>query len=150
MGLLYLCVYLQLCLYYYFKLTRIINHPLLEAGYIIGMLGFWGGILGIQYIMIKSFASEMGALETLGYSRLQYGALFFLKFIITSSAAFALSFILFQILYATDYFQAIPVRDVMIMHGNIFWRLFLTFNGFTLIFILLESGKDPLLMLKTK
>ena len=93
----------------------------------------------------------MGALETLGYSRLSYGFSFVLQitfFLLTG--LFLGTSISIAMYYATPLLPAIPVSGLALLMLRAAMIQVVVFLPITALFVFLISLSDPYLMVKTK
>ena len=133
-----------------FKEVGQLKEQALEVGYLIGFLGFLAGISGVLFLIIRNHRSEMGALETLGYSRLSYGFSFVLQITFVLLIGLFLGISISIAIYATPLFLKIPTSDLVLVMLRSAIIQMAVFLPVTALFVFLISLSDPYLMVKIK
>ena len=149
--LLFALAFIQGVFYFLFKEGGQLKERVLEVGYLIGFLGFLAGISGVLFLIIRNYRSEMGALETLGYSRLSYGFSFVLQitFVLLIGLFLGIS-ISIAMYYATPLLPAIPISGLALLMLRSAIIQMAVFLPVTALFVFLISLSDPYLMVKIK
>ena len=147
---LYVFSYLQFAFYLYFQQAEGLANPVLKSGYLIGIFGFLLGIITIKYIIIQNYTSELGSLETLGFTRRSYSLFFLFQYFLILVFAVISAIIVFQVVYISKYFKEVPVSVLLSIHGSTALQISALFILAILVSFYLVSRKDPLLMLKEK
>ena len=148
---LFMLCFIQVALYFYFKQAELIKNPLLDVGYLIGVIGFIGAILGVLFTSAGQYTAEMGNFETIGYKRSRY-ILFYLKqYFLVACASLLVAACLFLLVYAIMS-EFAPIDNGVLAQLLIFTFILLTIilNGFTGLFFFIRSRPDPLLLVKDK
>ena len=148
--LLFGLAFVQGVFYCLFKEGGQLKEQALEVGYLIGFLGFLAGISGVLFLIIRNHRSEMGALETLGYSRLSYGFSFVLQIIFVLLIGLFLGIAIFIAIYATPLLPKMPTSDLVLVMLRAAMIQVAVFLPLTALFVFLISLSDPYLMVKTK
>lgn len=148
--LLFALAFIQGVFYFLFKEVGQLKEPALEVGYLIGFLGFLAGISGVLFLIIRNHRSEMGALETLGYSRLSYGLSFVLQITFVLLIGLFLGISISIAIYATPLLPAIPTSGLALLMLRAAMVQAVVFLPLTSLFVFLISLSDPYLMVKIK
>ena len=148
--LLFALAFIQGVFYFLFKDAGQLKERVLEVGYLIGFLGFLAGISGVLFLIIRNHRSEMGALETLGYSRLSYGFSFVLQIAFVLFIGLFLGILISIAIYATPLLPKIPTSDLALVMLRAAIIQMAVFLPLTAIFVFLISLSDPYLMVKIK
>lgn len=148
--LLFALAFIQGVFYFLFKDAGQLKERVLEVGYLIGFLGFLAGISGVLFLIIRNHRSEMGALETLGYSRLSYGFSFVLQIAFVLFIGLFLGISISIAIYATPLLPKIPTSDLALVMLRAAIIQMAVFLPLTAIFVFLISLSDPYLMVKIK
>ena len=147
--ILYLTAAFQLCLYSFFKVSGEYQNILLEAGHFTAIIGFFAGIGGVQFIITKSHAYDMGSLEMLGYSRAIYLTYYIcVSFILVffSTLAGLLAFRVFIHFYAASEM----IQNQNLSYFSIIRNMIAIFLSSSSFFYIFHSRKDPMLLVKEK
>ena len=136
--------------YFLLKETGQLKERVLEVGYLIGFLGFLAGISGVLFLIIRNHRSEMGALETLGYSRLSYGLSFVLQITFVLLIGLFLGISISTAICATPLLPKIPTSDLTLVMLRAAIMQMSVFLPLTALFVFLISLSDPYLMVKIK
>ena len=150
LALLFALAFVQGVFYCLLKEGGQLKEQALEVGYLIGFLGFLAGISGVLFLIIRNHRSEMGALETLGYSRLSYGFSFVLQIIFVLFIGLLLGIFIFIAIYATPLLPKILTSDLVLVMLRAAMIQVAVFLPLTALFVFLISLSDPYLMVKTK
>ncbi len=150
MAVLYLLALLQVDIFLFARATDNQSDPLLSLGFVIAAAGYLAGLLGVEFLVLRQFSYEMGNLETLGYSRLQYLTFFTAQFKIICFVAWLFSIPLFSLLYGFISNSSMPLSSHMAIHF-ISGVSLLALTGFSVFFFgLIHSTRDPFMLLKEK
>lgn len=148
--LLFALAFIQGVFYCLFKEGGQFKEQALEVGYLIGFLGFLAGISGVLFLIIRNHRSEMGALETLGYSRLSYGFSFVLQITFVLFVGLLLGISISIAIYATPLLPKMPTSDLALVMLRATMIQVAVFLPLTAFFVFLISLSDPYLMVKIK
>jgi len=147
--LLYITAAFQLSLYYFFKVSGDYHNILLETGHLTAIIGFFIGIAGVQFIITKTHAYDMGNLEMLGYSRpaymIYYIAVSFIL-IIVGTLFGLLAFYIFENIFNSQN----TISKIDFSYFKIFKNMLLLFLTASTLFYLFHSRKDPMLLVKER
>ncbi|MDH5716027.1 MAG: hypothetical protein OEZ22_00130 [Spirochaetia bacterium] len=149
-SLVYALSYFQLCLHFYFQSAKIYNNPLLEIGYLIGIVGLFSGIIGIQFIIGKIYAYDMGNLETMGFTRISYLTYYLIQLVFSILIGIIIGIIVFHIFQFVFFY--IESKDIKLyqIHLAASWRILSLYTLSTGIIYFYHSKKDPMLLIKEK
>ncbi|MCS6984478.1 MAG: hypothetical protein NZM25_05035 [Leptospiraceae bacterium] len=148
--LLYLLALLQYDIYLYYRHFKDHHNSLIGLGFELSFFSYLLMLVAVQFFSVRSFAHEMGNLETLGVRRWQYILAYIVHFLSLWLLGWLFSLPIFPILVAFSTGET--------MDGSELLQVFLLSLRDSLPLVLLTVGfafyyhsrKDPFLMLRDK
>ncbi len=150
LGLLYALAGVLIDIYFYARTAGVHQNQVVHAGFLISITGFVAGLLGVQYLIAKHFAYEMGNMETLGYQRFRYLALYTLQFFATAILAWIFSIVLFGALLIMGPLNSMTVHNILHAYSNSFLFVIIIAPVSLLFSFFAASAKEPALLMKEK